>query len=183
MRKLILLMLLLAVIFPLVALKLGKIIIPDVFSVGEDELVLNGAGWRKKVIIKVYAGALYLMEQNKNAEAILAADEPIMIRMHFVYKNVSAEKLINAWNEGFANANVADSLQPDIDTFNSLFSKPALKGDIYDLIYDPTLGTSLFINDELIGTITGLEFKKAVFAIWLGENTALPGLKEKLLGN
>ncbi len=181
MKKFIILALLFMFSFPVIALELGKIVLPDVVSVGDTTLVLNGAGWRKKVIIKVYAGALYLLEPNKDAEAIWSADEPLAIKMHFVYKSVSAEKLINAWNEGFSNANAAESLQPDIDMFNSFFNKPALKGDIYDLIYNPTEGTSLYINNELIGTITGLEFKQAVFAIWLGENTALQSLKEKML--
>ena len=169
-------------LLPLFALEIGGKNLPDTKIIGEKNLILNGAGIRKKLIIKVYACGLYLPQKNKDSKSILHADETIAIRMHFIYKKVSSEKLIDAWNEGFSNANVADSLQPKIDKFNSFFSKPALKNDIYDIVYSPEEGTSVFINNELQGTIKGSQFRKAVFSIWLGENTALPKLKEKLLG-
>ena len=102
--------------------------------------------------------------------------------MHFTYNGVSPKKLIKAWNEGFANANTPEELQPKINEFNSYFTEEALKNDVYDIIYEPEIGTSVYIKDELKGTIEGLDFKKAVFAIWLGENTALPKLKKAMLG-
>ena len=42
------------------ALKIGGKSLPDTMTLGDTELVLNGAGLRKKLVIKVYAGALYL---------------------------------------------------------------------------------------------------------------------------
>ena len=181
MKRIVIIFLLGIIVIPAIALELGKIVLPDEMGVGDTTRVLNGAGWRKKLVIKVYAGALYLTEKSSDAAAILSADEAMAVKMHFVYKKVEAEKLINAWNEGFVNAGVEETLKSEIDTFNSYFNKPAMKGDIYDIIYLPGTGTSLYINDEYVGTVPGFEFKQAVFAIWLGENTALPGLKEKLL--
>ncbi|MCK4695406.1 MAG: chalcone isomerase family protein [Candidatus Cloacimonetes bacterium] len=163
-------------------LEIGKITLPDEITIQSDTLLLNGAGIRKKLIFKVYVGALYLKQKNEDANVILEADEPMVVRMHFTYKGVSPEKLINAWNEGFANANTPEELQPKIDEFNSYFTEKALKNDVYDIIYEPGIGTSVYIKDELKGTIEGLDFKEAVFAIWLGENTALPKLKKAMLG-
>jgi len=183
MKKTLFLLLLIFFIESIVALDLGKINLPNELKVGEDILQINGAGWRKKFIIKVYAGALYLMEKNNDPTLIIAADETAAIRMHFVYDGVSPDKLVSAWLDGFERAETPDSLNYKIDEFNGWFTESADKNDIYDIIYTPESGISLYINDELTGTIPGLEFKKAVFSIWLGENTSLAGLKDKMLGN
>lgn len=163
------------------SLEMGKIVMPDQLKAGDDTLDLSGSGWRKKLIVKVYACGLYLPQSSEDALSILESDEPMAIRMHFVYSSVSEDKLIGAWNEGFANAATPDSLQPKVAEFNSFFSKPAVADDIYEIVYLPETGTSLLINNELIGTIEGVDFKKAVFSIWLGENTALSKLRADLL--
>ncbi len=162
-------------------LKIGGKVLPDQIKAGENTLILNGAGIRKKVIFKVYAGALYLLEKNNNALTIIEADEPMSVKMHFIFKSVSPEKLIEAWNSGFSKRDTSNLLE-EIVTFNSFFTKDAKKDDIYDIIYVPEQGTSVYMNNELKGTIQGLEFKKAVFSIWLGEETDLPKLKEAMLG-
>jgi hypothetical protein len=162
-------------------LKIGGKVLPDKMKAGENELLLNGAGLRKKIIIKVYAGALYLMQKSSNANAIIEADESMAVKMHFIYKAVATEKLIEAWNTGFGKSDISN-LQEEIKSFNSYFTEDAKKDDIYDIIYIPEEGTSIYMNNELKGTITGLEFKKAVFSIWLGEQTELPKLKKAMLG-
>ncbi|MBN1948113.1 MAG: chalcone isomerase family protein [Candidatus Cloacimonetes bacterium] len=164
------------------ALEIGGVELPESITVDSTSLVLNGAGLRKKLIIKVYAGALYLPVKSSDGNAILEADEPAAIRMHFIYDGVDQEKLIEAWNDGFTRSGTSADLQPEIDLFNSWFNEPAKKGDIYEIIYNPTLGTSLLINNNLSGTIPGLGFKRAVFGIWLSPNTSLTKLREAMLG-
>ena len=53
-------------------------------SAGEKTLKLNGLGLRKKAIFKVYVGGLYLEAPSKDAAAIVAADAPKAVRMHFL---------------------------------------------------------------------------------------------------
>ena len=101
--------------------------------------------------------------------------------MHFIYKAVAPEKLIEAWNTGFGKSDISN-LQEEIKTFNSYFTKDALKDEVYDIIYVPEVGTSVYMNNELKGTIPGIEFRKAVYSIWLGEQTELPKLKKAMLG-
>jgi len=182
-RKIISFIILLSVLgsSSLFALKIGGKNLPDTMKAGETELILNGAGLRKKVVIKVYAAALYLPSQNNDSTKITAADEAMSIKMHFIYKAVDPAKLIEAWDTGFAKSDVTN-LQAEIATFNSYFTNDAKKNDIYDIIYVPEEGTSLYINDTLQGTIKGLEFKKALFNIWLSADTELPGLRSKMLG-
>ncbi|MGB5991959.1 MAG: chalcone isomerase family protein, partial [Desulfobacterales bacterium] len=70
----------------------------------------------------------------------------------------------------------------EIDTFNAFFSQEAKKNDIYDIIYIPEQGVSVYIKGELKGSIKGLDFKKAAFSIWLGKKPADSKLKRKMLG-
>jgi len=166
------------------AKQVGKVELPDSLMAGKDELLLNGAGFRKKLFIKVYAAGLYLKEKQTDPQKIMDADTPMAIRMHFVYSEVSSKKLVDAWNEGFVNGtggNIAP-IKTEIDTFNAYFSQKAGKDDIYDIIYIPEQGVSVYIKGELKGTIKGLDFKKAVFSIWLGEKPADSKLKKKMLG-
>ena len=165
----------------ILALEIGGKVLPDKMKAGENELLLNGAGLRKKFIIKVYAGALYLLENCNDANKIIEADEAMAVKMHFIYKAVAPDKLIEAWNTGFSKSDISD-LQEEITLFNSYFTEDAKKDEIYDIIYIPEIGTSVYMNYELKGTVPGLEFKKAVFSIWLGEQTELPKLKKAMLG-
>jgi len=183
MKKTLLIILIMTFVFTSVlwGLKIGGKVLPDNMKTGNNELIINGAGLRKKLVIKVYACALYLLEKENDAKTIIEADEPIAVKMHFIYKAVDPAKLIEAWNTGFSKSDISN-LQEEITTFNSYFTKDAVKNDVYDIIYVPEVGTSVYMNNELKGTIGGLEFKKAVFSIWLGEQTELPKLKKAMLG-
>jgi len=183
MKRVIFLMLIFTFVFSSICwgLKIGGKVLPDNMKAGENELAMNGAGLRKKLIIKVYAGALYLIEKCNNEKKIIEADEPMAVKMHFIYKAVDPAKLIDAWNTGFGKSDISN-LQKEIETFNSYFTQAAVKNDVYDIIYIPEVGTSVYMNNEIKGTIAGLEFKKAVFSIWLGEQTELPKLKKAMLG-
>ena len=185
--KKIFLVLTLLIIFPVslaLAIEIGGVQLPDSLTVNNVKLQLNGAGLRKKVVIKVYAGGLYLLQKETDPGKIIAADEPMVIRMHFIHSKVSKESLVNAWNEGFANAtngNIA-AIEKEIEKFNGYFQDDAKKGDIYDVIYLPGQGVSVEINGKRQGPIPSLEFKKAVFSIWLGEKPADAKLKKGMLG-
>jgi hypothetical protein len=167
------------------SMEIGGVNMPDSLKVGDANLILNGAGLRKKLWIKVYAGGLYLKAKEKDQTKIINADEPMAIRMEFIYNGVSAEKLIGAWNEGFENATKGNTAQikKEIDTFNGYFKEEAKKGDVYEIIYVPQKGTTLIINGKESGTIKGLAFKKALFGIWLCDKPADEDLKEGMLGD
>jgi hypothetical protein len=167
-----------------IAMEIGGVHLPDTLMAGKHPLLLNGAGLRKKVFIKVYAGGLYLEQKLNNPQKIIEADAPMAIRMHFVYDGVSSKKLIDAWNEGFFNGTGGNitPIKAEIDTFNSFFKTEAKKNDVYDIIYLPQQGVSVFIKGELKGTIKGIDFKKAAFSIWLGEKPADKNLKKGMLG-
>lgn len=166
------------------AAEIGGVSLPDTLTVGKDTLALNGAGLRHKFFFKIYAGGLYLKAKSGDAAAVIAADAPMAIRMHFIYNGVTPKELVDAWNEGFNHATGGKlaPIQEKINTFNGYFTQEAKKGDIYDVTYVPGEGIRVKTQDKTFGPIPGLAFKQAVFAIWLGKIPADSGLKKGMLG-
>lgn len=181
------LLLALAVGMVAVARDLEGVSLSDKVIVGEKELVLNGMGVRIKRVafigVKVYVAGLYLQTRQSDPVQILAADEPRQLVMHFLYKEVGKDKLVEGWTEGFQKNSPAKVtlLKADIDRFNALW--PDMKtGDRAVLTYLPGTGTQVEIQGKVVGTFTGKEFADALFAIWLGATPPNAELKTGLLG-
>ena len=125
------------------AMEIAGVDVPQSVTVGDKALVLNGAGIRKKVIIKVYVGSLYLEAKQKEVGKVLADPGAKSIVMNFLYKEVSRKRTIEGWNKGFdSNHSTKDltSLRKRIDQFNSLFTT-VYEGDEIRLDYLPGTGT------------------------------------------
>ena len=171
---------------PVRAATVAGVEVPQTLRLGPPgpDLVLNGAGVRKKFFVKVYVGALYLPRPRHRAREILDADEPRAVTMHFLYRKVSREKLVDAWEEGFA-ANLSPGalqrLRPALDHFDGLFPD-VVRGDVVSLVYRPGEGTRVSINGELRGTVAGADFNRALLSVWIGEHPAQDSLKEAMLG-
>jgi hypothetical protein len=159
--------------------------VPETVTIKNKGLVLNGAGIRKKFFVKVYVGALYLTNKQTTTSQILSDPGAKRIVMSFLYKEISADKLVEGWKEGFDSNNSAEELkilQDRIDLFNSFFVT-VRKGDVIQLDYIPDQGTQVWINDVFKGIVPGEDFSQAVLKIWLGRKPADAGLKEAMLGN
>ncbi len=89
-----------------------------------------------------------------------------------------------ATTEGFKNSTNGNTApyQDKIDMFISVFKDNIKINDVYDLIYIPAEGTKVYKNKELKMTVKGLDFKKVLFGIWLGNKPADKGLKDLMLG-
>ncbi|MEE4240086.1 MAG: chalcone isomerase family protein [Desulfopila sp.] len=147
-------------------------------------LHLNGAGIRKKLFFKIYIAALYLANPSEDASLVIADEKEKRIVMHFLYDEVGKDKLIEAWNEGFA-ANQGEeslgSLQSRIDTFNAMFDEDMVAGDVIVFDYFPGTGTRVTIKGNVEGVIEGKDFNDALLAIWLGDKPVGSDLKNELL--
>src|SRR5437868_6894676 len=89
----------LAIAIPALALTVAGVNLDDHTTVNGQTLVLNGAGLRKKLFIKVYVGGLYLAAKNSNPQTILNTDSSRRQVMHFLY-SVSKSQMCDAWDEG-----------------------------------------------------------------------------------
>ncbi|MDP2324350.1 MAG: chalcone isomerase family protein, partial [Gammaproteobacteria bacterium] len=142
---------------------------PDAATIGGRECRLNGVGVRKKVVISVYLGALYLGTPTGDAAAAIAADEPKRIVMHFVHSKVGAEAMREAWREGFAanSAGMLPQLKERLERFSGWFDEELLKGEQIVLTYLPGQGTEVTVQSKMRGVIEGADFMRALWAVWL----------------
>jgi hypothetical protein len=155
----------------------------DTVSVNGQNLVLNGAGIRKKFFIKVYVGALYLTAKQSDAAAILAADAPRRMVMHFVY-SVGKDKIAEAWEEGLRDNTPTASAEVKAN-FKTLASwmEDIKDGQEVVLIYLPGNGTAVVVNGHAKGTLAGKATADAILATWIGPKPGPGGdFKKAVLG-
>jgi long-chain acyl-CoA synthetase len=71
---------------PAAALEVAGVKLEQKITLGTDgkELICNGAGIRKKFVIKVYVGALYLPETASDPARAAAIPGPKRVLLHFL---------------------------------------------------------------------------------------------------
>ncbi len=171
-------------LFSKAQLEVAGIKVPLVFKSDESALILNGAGTREKYFMDMYVGALYLKMKSGDAQKIMEADESMCVKLHMVSGLITSEKMTTAVDEGFQKSTKGNTaaLQSKINQFKAVFSEKINKEDVFDLVYDKSKGTLIYKNSKLLASVSGLDFKKALFGIWLGNEPADDGLKKKMLG-
>lgn len=181
------------------ALEIGGVTLPDTMKGGDSNLLLNGAGIRRKFGLKVYAVGLYLKAKNSNSAAVVNADEPMGLQCKFRMA-IPPSKVDEVFYESFAESmkipkasdygpkTTYGSISKEVVTFMGYVDKREVtKTDTWIFTYIPGKGTEIKINDgkkdNLFGVIKGLEFKKALFGIWIAEHAPVGGsLRDELLG-
>lgn len=153
---------------------------------GSSELVLNGAGLRSKLFIKLYVGALYVPQKSGTASTLIDAATPRRMSLRML-RDISADSLLSALEEGLANNNTPaelDAVKPQSDQFGGLMRGlgKVREGDSVALDFSGD-GVALGLNGEPRGKIAGSAFAKALLRVWLGDKPADAGLKKALLGN
>lgn len=157
--------------------------IADQASVNNQNLVLNGAGLRKKLMFKVYTGALYLPAKNANATTIIATDSPRRMVMHFLM-DVDKGKIAEAWTDGLKDN--TPNASPEVKTaFNTLSSwmQDMKEGQQIVMTYVPGIGTTVEVAGKSKGTLGGKAFADAILNTWIGPKPG-PGtdFKKAILG-
>ncbi len=161
---------------------LNNVTLPDTAQAGSTNLVLNGMGLRTKFMVKVYVAGLYLPQKSSDPAAILKADLPKRIVMHFV-RDVSKSQLTDGFSESFeANTpDTAKTLKPDIDRFFAALD--AVKdGQELTFTYIPVTGTTVAMQGKEKLTIATPAFAEMLFSVWLGPKPPNANLKKGLLG-
>ena len=163
--------------------KINGITFQDTYTAGKDKLVLNGGGTREKMWMDMYVAGLYLTEKNKDANSIITANSSMAIRICIVSGLITSDRMLEAVDEGFkkSTGGKQDSYKDKITQFKKAFLDPIKVSDVFDIVYT---GDKMIIskNGTLKAEIEGLDFKKAVFGIWLGKEPADSDLKERMLG-
>jgi len=169
------------------AVEVAGVKFEDKSKVGNGELLVNGAGLRKKVFFQVYAMALYLPQKSSDAEAVLAASGGKRIAITLL-RDLTAQQFVEALQEGMANnhseAEMA-ALKERLKQLSDLMLAigEAKTGTHIVIDWLPASGTRLTVNGQAQGKdIAGEDFYRALLRIWLGNKPVQDDLKQALLG-
>ena len=151
------------------------------------QLVLNGAGLRRKFIFKVYAMALYLPAKAATAASAIDASGPKRIVIGML-RDVDAKTFSDALREGIeANNSEAEvkAIEPRLEQLEAVMQKvgTAKEGMRIRLDWVPGAGTQVSIDGAPADApIAGEDFYRALLRIWLGPHAVQDDLKQALLG-
>ena len=183
-RKLVFPIAALLVAVPALALDVGGVKLDDKASVGGQELVLNGAGIRTRVMFKVYVGSLYLPTKSTDAATALAKG-PRRVQLNLL-RNLSADTLVEALLDGLKQNNSEAELAAVKSQTDQLASIMKGFGDVkegnvvtLDFVDD---ATKIGFNGAPKGSIPGEAFNKALLKVWIGDNPVQADLKKAMLG-
>ncbi len=185
-KSFILLLLLTLSSFTVTAMEIEGVEIPDTLTLPNTDttLVLNGAGVREKFFMDIYIGALYLESRSSDVKAILRDTGAASVMMHFLYSEVSKEKITGGWVDGLkknTSQTKMKTLEDSLAAFNKLF-RTVRKGDVIRIDYLPDSGTEVRINGEWRGTVEGNDFFRSLLSIWIGEKPVTGSLRKSMLG-
>ncbi len=168
------------------AAEVAGVKIEERIKVGSSELVLNGAGLRTRVFIKVYVGALYVTQKASTATTVLDASSPRRMSLRLM-RDIDSDALYGALRDGLKDNNTEAellALKAQVDQFSELMKKigKARSGDTLALDFTAD-GVSLSLNGEVQGKVGSVPFARALLKVWLGDNPVDASLKKALLGS
>jgi hypothetical protein len=168
------------------AAEVAGVKIDEQIKVGNSELVLNGAGLRSRVFIKVYVGALYVTQKAATPAALLDAGNPRRMSLRLL-RDLDADTLYGALLDGLKNNNSEAelaALKAPIEQFAEVMKKigNARSGDTVAIDFTGD-GVGVSLNGEARGKVAGATFGRALLKVWLGDKPVDASLKKALLGH
>ena len=168
------------------AAEISGVRLDDKTQVESKDLVLNGAGLRKRFVFSVYVLGLYLPEKKTDAGAVLqlAGPKRALIVMQ---RDVSAGQFTEAMLDGLRpNVSEAEykSLEPRLKQLMDIIAeaKEAKKGMTIAIDWTGS-ATRLAFNGAPAGKpIPGEDLYRALLRIWIGDKPVQDDLKKALLG-
>ena len=147
------------------AAEVAGIKVEESIKVGGSDLVLNGAGLRAKLFVKVYVGALYVSQKASAAPALLDAATPRRMTMRLL-RDIDADTLYGALKDGLNNNNSEaelTALKPQVDQFAAIMKQigNAKNGDTVTIDFAAD-GVAVGFNGETRGKVAGPAFGKAL---------------------
>jgi long-chain acyl-CoA synthetase len=170
--------------FSAVAAEVGGVKLDDKTSVGGQDLVLNGAGIRTRVFIKVYVASLYLPAKAADVTAVLGK-APRRIQMNLL-RDLSGDQLVGALNDGLKDNNSEaemTAVKAQAEQMTSIMKGfgEVKEGNVVALDFVDGM-TRISLNGAAKGSIAGEAFNKALTRIWLGDKPVQADLKKAMLG-
>jgi len=177
------LLVLLAIAFPAFAAEVAGVKLPDT----DQQLVLNGAGLRKRAFFEVYVIGLYLPERKAAVPDVIGAPGAKRVAIHML-RDVDADQFGGALADGMReNGSEVEmkAFEPRMKQLVAIMMemKQAKKGMRITLDWVPATGTQVTVDGKPAGApIAGEDFYRALLKIWLGDKPVQADLKKALLG-
>lgn len=161
----------------------GGVTVDDVFVVDQQPLTLNGAGVRTKFFLDLYVASLYLPEQEDDADDIVSADKSMALRLQIISALITGKRMAESTRDGFVRSTDGRlaPIEADVEQLIQAFAEEVNEGDVFDLVYRPGTGVTVYRNGEAKSEVAGLTFKQALFGIWLSEDPVQEDLRDGLL--
>jgi len=160
------------------------------YNFGGKELVKNGAGSRTKFMMKVYYATLYVPQELKGAgdTQIIEADQPMVLDLYITSGMITKDKFVSSIAEAFDQSAKAGYSTTDKQAYINLYNNVAItEGDTVSNRYEPGKGMSVVLTpkggqSKTLGTLKGVQTKKAFWGIFLSSKAIQSSLKNNLLG-
>lgn len=155
---------------------------PTKFKINDKVVEYNGAGLRQKYFFDLYVSALYVPKRTSDAQTIIDQNEESAMRLKILSDKVTRERFLETVKGGFSTSTEGKATNKEIEDFMTIFKDDFKSGDEVILLYKPESGVEVYINGKHLGGAKGLEFKKALWGIWLGKTPVDEGVKNAMLG-
>ncbi len=167
---------------PANAARIEGIFFADQYEVGGKILSLRGVALlRYMVFIKAYVGGFYLDKNYPNRDAFKDVTKRLALQYFHAIPATDFARSTMVMIEKNVSAQEFETLHPLILKMNALY-RDVQPGDRYTATYRPGAGTTLSLNGKVLGTVPGLAFANAFFAIWIGKHPIDKGFRDHLLG-
>jgi hypothetical protein len=170
------------------AAEVAGVTLDDTVRVANQDLRLNGAGIRHKLVFSVYVAGLYLPERKNTVADVLSAQGARRVTI-VMMRDVSNEEFGRGFMGGIQqNIDRAEKskLVSQLMKFGEVFaSVPELKkGDVLTVDWIPNVGTLIHLNGKKVtDALPDVAFYNAILRIWLGNKPVDAELKSLLLGD
>jgi hypothetical protein len=154
---------------------------------GTSDLVLNGAGLRRKTFFRIYVAGLYLTEKRTSPAGVLALAGPKRASITLM-RNIPAPDLAAALKDGVRENSSPEEHQAVKGRVDELAAslvaiRQCKKGDVITVDWLPDVGTLVVLNGVVKGNpIPGYDVYSALLRVWVGDRPASASLKRALLG-
>jgi len=149
-----------------------------------NELTLNGLGIRNRFSTDIYEIGLYLLHHEDRATVIVADNKPMALRLRILSDMLTKENMGQNFTTNFmaSNGEEGENFEQDLTIFIAVLTEQINVGDVFDFFYDPQKGIVIYYNGQQKQSVGNLEFKEALFNMWLGASAPDRALKQDLLG-
>lgn len=160
---------------------------PNEVSVGTEKLVLNGAGLRTKrkfgLNFKVYVAGLYAPAKTMDPKKLITGTETKVLELVFL-RSIDAKTLREAWTEGFDKNCGADcdAARSSLKAFNEFMKDVKEKHRLKLTFKVQDVVVELQGDESRTTQFAGEAFRRALLALFIGDQPPTPELKNALLG-